>query len=809
MGRTAPKRVVLLASLALAAGAASWLLLRGSGGDREVVDSPDRTGAAATSPPPAASLAGRPDGATAKPEDGAAAPEPVAPPRATGTLLVTVTSLRSGAPLAGAEVRLREDDRDGTLARSTTDAAGLATFEGLAPDRVEVITRAPGHVPGWTAVSDLHLPGARAIPVALDPGVSLAGAVRAAGTRRAIAGARVEARKGGSIGGMSSAYAGPPLQVTETDAHGRFRVEGIPLREVVTLEARAPGFVEESRSLMLGDDAERHPEVELLLEEAASVAGRVTGPDGAPVAGAEVRAIAVGPGGERGDLAGLEARLGPWGFDLRVAVSGTTGEDGRYALDGLRVRAEYRFFARANGFARSVLSDPARAATAPGEHLEVDHALRRVATLRVRVVGADGAPLENAEVTSPSRGTDLSPEREDVGVFRFDLLPPGEYPVLSSCPGFVAKTERVAVREGEAKEVRHVLEHGAVLEGTVVDDLGRPIPGASVSATPTDRVPAGSVRGRPIGGGGGSTDSEGRFRIEGLEAGAHRVVAGALRHGRAAPATAHAPGEALRLVLRRAAALRLRLVPPAGAAPPTQVNVSLEEVEIGGGVGNTRAWKDGRIVVDEVAPVAVRLTVSADGFAPVVREVAIEPAEDRDLGDVALGPGAELAGTVADANGDPLPGARVRVLLPGFMDAAVGTAGSDGRFRVSRLPTGPNAVRVEAKGFLEGRETVVLEAGATTRAFTLVPPTVVRGTVRDVAGNPATGVRVVLLLQREVPPGVPRECSAYTEDSGVFDVTAAAGLHVVEVRDREDRVLLRRDGTLELPTKAPLDLSVP
>ena len=717
-------------ALALAGAAAFYLLRSGPPADAP----PGERAPPAASPAPGRDAAA-PDRASRPASPAGTLPgTEEAAAEARGVLVVTVVGLPSGAPLAGAEVEIRTADGE-VLGTAKTADEGLARFEGLAPDFVSVATRAPGRVRGWTGVSDLAKPGERTVTVELEPGVALAGIVLAAGSRRPVPAAHVTAKLGGSIGHMSSFSSSPPLMETEADLEGRFRVDGIPRKEIVTLAARAPGFVPSGRSLMLGEGAEEHPVVEVLLEAAAHASGQVTDPDGRALAGAEVRAVLVEveDGKEPPDLAALEAGGGPWGHGLRSAGIAKSGDDGRYVMDGLRVGVPYRLFARAPGLARSTLSDPARAAEAAGERIACDLRLRRPSTLRVRVVDAAGAPLAEARAwMEMDVSGQLAPESEGGGTFRFDLLLAGEYEVSAGCAGHEEGKATFAVGDAETKEGRVVL----------------------------------------------------------------------------AP-QAKPPGDEPQPAAARNGQVRLLLVAPRGVDPPARVTVAVEDVRSGGGVGYTKGWNEGRLVLTDIEPVPKRIVVSIDGYAPIVREVEIAEGEDSDLGAVTIEPGAELAGRVQDAAGNPLAGARVIVDLPGFMDSAVGTTGADGRFRVLHLPTGDRLVRIAAEGLLDGRDTVAIGPGVNSRTFTLVPPVRVRGTVKNAEGKAVEGACVAFVLVGDAPPGVPREITEWPDGDGAFATAVAAGAFVVEARDAEGHVLARAEATFDGKSEGRVDLVIP
>lgn len=724
------RAVAGLLALALAGGAAFLLFGGEPRGEVPEVERGPSVGAPArpsSGPPPTAPAV------PADPPKPEKPPDPTPDPAALGVLVVTVVGLPSGAPLEGAtvEVRLSDaEDRSPPLLSRATGAGGLARFEGLEPDEVRIRATAPGRVPGRMAVSDLRKPGERAVTVDLQPGVALGGIVLAAGSRGPVGGARVVAEKGGRIGGMSTFTTHAFLMDTTADAEGRFRVDGIPRKEIVTLRAFAPGFVPGTRSLLLGEGAEEHPAIEILLSEAASAAGIVLDPEGRPVAGASVKEYPEDPTGERTPLERLEEVQGPWGQGLGRFCEVKTGKDGRFVLQGLSLGVPYRFCASGRGFARSPLTDPPVTADAPGQELVVEIRLRRPSVLVVSVLDPEGARPREAKALIDDGGGLYSTDADPDGTFRFGELIAGSYTLVGRAAGLQSVRETVALGAEETKEV--LLRLG---------------------------------------------------RIE--------------RPAAEAPPPAK-PGKA-----------RIRLVPPAGSALPARVTVAVENARKGGGVGWTRSWSEGLVLLDDLPAGLARIVISVEGFAPVIREVEVPPGEERDLGTATLDTGAELSGTVQDAAGRPLAGARVWVQLPGFMEDAVATTGADGRYRVPRLPNGDLHVRVASQGMLDLRETVAVAPGVNSRTFLLAPAVAVRGTVRNGEGKPVEGVIVAFLLQGEAPPGARSEEWDTTDGNGAWDLAVVAGSYAVEVRDGKGGVLHRQEAAFDGKSEGRLDLVVP
>ncbi|RME09359.1 MAG: hypothetical protein D6802_12295 [Ardenticatenia bacterium] len=128
-------------------------------------------------------------------------------------------------------------------------------------------------------------------------------------------------------------------------------------------------------------------------------------------------------------------------------------------------------------------------------------------------------------------------------------------------------------------------------------------------------------------------------------------------------------------------------------------------------------------------------------------------------------PTGTVAGTVREADGTPVVGARVQI---GFFSAE---SQSDGHFRLENVPTGTYTVTVSAYGYVPLTQTnvVVNEGLTTTLAFTLTsaPTYVVSGTVRDArTGQP--------LYAQILIPQAPVGAVWTNPTTGFYSVTLAA-----------------------------------
>src|SRR2546421_1094392 len=151
-----------------------------------------------------------------------------------------------------------------------------------------------------------------------------------------------------------------------------------------------------------------------------------------------------------------------------------------------------------------------------------------------RVLAADnGRPIRRARVFVSA--TELPGGRgamtDDQGVYDITELPAGRYTVTVSKSGFVslAYGQRRPLQSGtplqlldnqQLKGVDFRLPRGSVIAGTIVDEVGDPMPGVTVRVMRYQYL-QGDRRLTPAGG--GQTDDKGQFRVWGLMPGEYYV----------------------------------------------------------------------------------------------------------------------------------------------------------------------------------------------------------------------------------------------------------------------------------------------
>ncbi len=298
------------------------------------------------------------------------------------------------------------------------------------------------------------------------------------------------------------------------DAHGAFRIAPVAPGSYLALPHAAgyylPEFVappsaavpgleppDTLRVMVGGEGAE--VQRDLRLVRGLELTGRVEGPGGEPVAGAEVRARGYG----------LEAHA--WGWGVRVGAHdagplAVSGADGAFVIPGLAAGQEWWLYARAPGLVGR-FSEPIALPRPPAAG-EVVLRLLPGAVVRGRVEAPDDETRARALVGIQGPELELVGDRDFRGVapdgsFEFSGLPPGDWTVV--CRGDAAVEAPVGgLGVGEVREgIVLVLPGGGESTGILQDERGDPVAGVLLLFEVEGQGPPVHVL----------TDGEGRFRF--------------------------------------------------------------------------------------------------------------------------------------------------------------------------------------------------------------------------------------------------------------------------------------------------------
>lgn len=510
-------------------------------------------------------------------------------------------------PIADAKLEASTGD---WLGRATTDASGRFTLAGAPAGAVGLVVSAENMVP---RVVTVNAPRGAApdIEIALQSGVKLEGTV--VEKNAPVANARVLLRQGGV-----------PLpferRETKTDAQGRFTFAGLPAAEC-HVHARLDKAISPV-AVVRTDDAHDAEPVKLELGPAGSIAGRVSC-GGAPVPG---------------------AKLSVKDEDSPTPLIATSDSQGKFSIEPVPPGVELELRAEAKGFARARLGASSEEA--------VDVVLQRAAILVVSVT----PPAQEIEVEGGDGERRLL---QWGGVL--DDLSPGATWVVAKTPGRAPASRQVELKEGETTRVDIDLKAGSTLEGTCSSEDGAPVAGATIVATDPASGPLAA-------GATATSDAEGRFKLDDLAAGKHRVIAVAAGYIEGDAEVADG-ARTVALTLGRSYGLEVQVtVPPRKEAPhtedhehgqPGQILVRLESKDRKEPAQQRIVSAEGTrasAVFDRLRGQTYTLTIASPGLAPAKAEV--DPRTQPTLA-YTLAPGAESAGVVLDGEGKPLAGAAI------------------------------------------------------------------------------------------------------------------------------------------------------
>jgi hypothetical protein len=576
-----------------------------------------------------------------------------------GTKLTGFVVDGAGLPVAGAEVtaELEKGAPDKALAGS-----GAGSAVAVAP-----VTGVDGHfaIDGIAAGRyRLHVTGAgllaaelRFVPVPSDEArivvarqVSIDGTVTDGGKpAMATVGIRGEAIGGG-------------IEV-KTDGKGAFHVPNLPEGRYQVYAYQGATAARSMRVNRLG--AGPFAEVELRLEAAAVVVGRVIDKEEGT-----------------GLVAAVELR--PVGDDQAPRYA-RTRDDGEFRIEGVP-----------NG--RWIADAYAPGYTSPGG-VELDAgkgipelALARGAAIEGRVIDGDGHPIEGASVRALTAGptpTEISALVDADRLRRFSgrTAPAAEESSRFADPQFLARGE-LGIMLGPIPPI--------------------PPPGAEVArpaAVIDPSTPVAALAGDPpplaVDAAGASiwiTGADGRYRVRGVPKGKVTVlaVAGGFAEARSRQVTVNT-GEVVTGVdiVVTAGTFVFGRVTDQHGAPVVGAELTAQPdlgAPLSGFSDNDGNYRLGPLVG------AITLRATAYGHADAQRTVELPAAKGRDAAEhredlVLEVADAILAGTLDDAAGAPIPGARIEI-VGGAADGRGTVVGPDGTFTLDMLPRGHLRVRV-------------------------------------------------------------------------------------------------------------------
>lgn len=672
-----------------------------------------------------------------------------------------------GRPVAGAEVMALNDPlldpfafRDPTVDRTRRD--GTFRLRGVpVQSSVRVLARAEGYAPGATRTRIEPGQAPPTLRLVLGPGAVVTGRlVTPEGGPAAGVGVVLEAPELSENAELDSA----PVEGRATsDAEGRFQITHIGTGTFI-LRAADPGFSRAGKIFGVAEKATMVDLGEIRLEPGAALEGEVLDEQGAPVQGARVMLQPPRPY-SREDLRILASML-----DRRAPI--LTGAEGSFRFPRLPAGSRFDLIVFHRDHPLTYVpgveiprQEPLRITLQPGRILS-----GRVVDDRGRPVPDISLSWDLGEIAFAQAPMSRLHARTDAeGGFELRMLKPGPLALTVNATGFLPKEVRLRIpEEGEHPAVEIALDRGAAVAGRVLDEQGVPVAGATV------RILAGPFESR-FRSFESVTDREGRYRIEALTKGRHRITARAADGQTAERGIEIGDGDipAFDLTLTSGFEVSGRITDVQGA-PVAGAQVSLHSSDLGMILG-LQTGDDGSFRRSDVPEGRYHLTCRAEGFADTALPQDVEVVGGPVTGlELQMEAGGAISGRILGLEEHELP----RIEVTAF--------GGD---RPARLP-------LQSRGAPEGLYRITgVPLGAWRVIARLTPDRLAEGTVRV----SAPGEEAVLDLR--FGEGVAVSGRVRLDGEPLSGARVALGVTDDERQGRQ--TLTRHDGSFTVPATPP------
>jgi protocatechuate 3,4-dioxygenase beta subunit len=465
-----------------------------------------------------------------------------------------------------------------------TSDDGSFVLENVPAGSATLVASAPGFVTGRLNVTVEEGKSLDDVVVELDTGVKLSGKVTGPnGAPLPDVTVRVAPSPTGGF-----AMSGRDSRAT-TDSNGEYSIDSLtPGDETITFTHAK--YLATSKQVTLKG---RETRLDAQLEGGTRVTGIVVTEAGAPVADAEVRAIAPGAG---------------------MPSSVTTNANGAFEFESLS-NARYRFTASRVGYADGVVEDYDVAAG--GGQLRIT--LKTGGTIYGRVTGLTEQDLANTFVTARSSGSSSTTPVDSTGSYRIEGAPVGNVQVSANVRGMVggsrtSPAQTVSLTAGSSAQVDLAFRSDVAVRGRVTRN-GTPLGNAQVMFAPRLGGQSSSA----------TTDSAGNYSIAGLEDGHYMV--NVIDMGRLATYSTsyEVRGSSTFDIDYSVATVRGRVVEAGNNRPISGANVAMRatsSVELFRGRGAVTD-ENGVFAIDTVPQGTYSITASLTGYGSASKDVSV------------------------------------------------------------------------------------------------------------------------------------------------------------------------------------------
>jgi outer membrane protein OmpA-like peptidoglycan-associated protein/uncharacterized membrane protein len=573
---------------------------------------------------------------------------------------------------------------------------------------------------------------------------------------------------------------------TQTNAAGFYELR-VPSGVLLSLQAEHPDFKQHPVKVSTSEGpVEQNFKLAPRSEFVANIELEPIGPTGSagsPGSRVSVRGQMIDLESQQ-PIADMEVSLAPTGKELLGGVTVLTDADGMFEIADLSV-GSHTFQAR-----KSIpiyMHTIEQFAVAEGDALrriEVQQVQAKKIDIPVWVVGHvrdrdTGLPISNAKV---SGGTYRSTRTDDEGWFRLELPTGEEWNIQATHEWYHESATQAFTSEKPARfETEYLLDPitTGTIVGVAIDAItGQPITRATIK-----------IAGQTV-----TTDAEGRFRLEEIEAGDVSVTAGQDGY--------RADAQTIALEALKTAEAKLVLEPiTEGSIDGVVVDAAsgrpLEGVRITAAGQQAVSDASGAFLIEKVEKGDIEMAATKAIYERAVVSVEVIAQETATLR-IPLTPityGALTGKAVDAATGEALANASVSLAsLELQTDAA-------GEFVAEKVPAGEVIVIGSYDRYYDGQRTVVLEAAGEASVTVSLQP-ITTGTVRGIVRNASSDAPIP---DATVSIG---KLAATTDPNGRYvieDVPAGALMLAADANLYEDG---RVEAELEAATEIDVDLKL-
>lgn len=314
--------------------------------------------------------------------------------------------------------------------------------------------------------------------------------------------------------------------------------------------------------------------------------------------------------------------------------------------------------------------------------LTIDLVVHPAASIRGRVVRADGSPAADARIVARGMSPTFTTNADADGQFTLDALPPGVFSVQASTGIEAGGLEGVRVSPTQTRDVQIALEKGETASGVVRSSTGKALEGATVLVW-VENAELAEVK----------TDRAGKFVVSGVRAGPIELRVCAPEHACVEDTPLASAGRSLDVILTPAPPLRVHVVDEAG------VPVRGARVHTASYLSCTTK-DDGACAIEHVRGTRTELRAqhATAGYAKLLVDTGRNVVHE-----LRLAKGATVRGTVRWDDGAPAVGVHV------VSDGSMTRTEAGGRYELRNVGPGILNVRVT--------EAIDLGAGRQERAW--------------------------------------------------------------------------------------------